>query len=168
MRQGTAAPSELFEIMAGIRREAGHVFPAILADCDTGVLLPALSGSRVFCGHWALTDHNRRKIVLLAQLGFRPEGATVPVFENVGAADVASGAAALSAELSAGAFEFLVLRKSYRVYDAVRHAAPGCTVADGRQYVLMRLCPEISAVLMQGLVGLGAAGPDPASAEARP
>ena len=144
--QGMKAPSEFFQVVRTIRSNAGSPFPAVLTDCDTGVLLPGLSGSRVFCGHWALTDGNRPKIVLLSRLGFLPEDEQVPSFSNVGEADVQSRAAQLLDQLSGDTFQYLVVKKRDRIYKRVA-TQPQCALIDGTQFAVWKMCPEVRALL---------------------
>ena len=127
--QGTTVSSELFQVIATIRSDTTFPSPAVLADCGTGVMLPGLSGYRVFCGHWSLTENNRHKIVLLSKLGFLAEDQTMPSFPGVGDAEVASSAALLRDQITANTFQYLVVRKAYRVHRKFESVAPQCTCA---------------------------------------
>jgi hypothetical protein len=152
--QGTTVSSELFQVIAAIRSDTICPSPAVLADCDTGVMLPGLSGYRVFCGHWSLTENNRQKIVLLAKLGFLAEGQTMPRFSGVGDAEVVSGAALLRDEIASNTFQYFVVQKSYRVYTKFSSVAPQCMVHSGPQYLVLRMCPEVKT-LLKGMLALG-------------
>jgi hypothetical protein len=144
--RGTLSYSEFFEVVRALRQDAVSPFPAVLTDCDTGVLLPGLSGARVFCGHWALTDDNRQKIVLLSRLGFLEEGRPVQAFPNVGDEDVETQARRLADQLSTNTFQYLIVRKRDRIYGSLS-AAADCTVKDGDRFVLFRMCPEVRSRL---------------------
>ena len=146
LNQGVAAPSEFFQVVRTIRNNAGSPFPAVLTDCETGVLLPGLSGSRVFCGHWALTDGNRPKIVLLSRLGFLPDDGQVPSFSNVGETDVQSRASQLLDQLNGDTFQYLVVKKRDRIYKRVA-TQPQCALIDGTQFAVWKMCPEVRALL---------------------
>lgn len=149
--QGTTASSELFEAIDRIEAHATRPFPAVLTDCGTGVMLPGLGGARVFCGHWALTDGNREKIVLLSQLGFAREGRAIPTFDNVTDTDVRSRAVALGDQLAGGTFDYLMMEKTDRLYERVRTAGGGCTVHDGRVYVVLTMCPGLQELLVEDI-----------------
>jgi hypothetical protein len=146
MTRGTLSYSEFFEVVRALRQDAGSPFPAVLTDCDTGVMLPGLGGARVFCGHWALTDDNRPKIVLLSRLGFLEEGRPVVSFPNVGDEDVETQARHLADQLSTDTFQYLMVRKRDRIYGSLS-AAVACTVKVGDRFALFRMCPEISSRL---------------------
>jgi hypothetical protein len=155
--QGTTVSSELFQVIAAIRSDTTSPSPAVLADCDTGVMLPGLSGYRVFCGHWALTENNRHKIVLLSKLGFLAEDQTMPSFPGVGNAEVGSSAAILRDQITANTFQYLVVRKAYRVHREFESVAPKCTVHSGQQYLVLRMCPEVKT-LLEGMLALSRDG----------
>jgi hypothetical protein len=153
---GTTVSSELFQVIATIDRDTTLPSPAVLADCDTGVMLPGLSGYRVFCGHWALTENNRQKIVLLSKLGFLGEGQTMPTFPGIGDTEVASSAALLRDKITANTFSYLMVRKAYRAYGKFETVDPQCVVHSGQQYFVVRMCPEVKTLLQEML----ALGPD--------
>jgi hypothetical protein len=146
LNQGAVAPSEFFQVVRTIRSNASSPFPSVLTDCETGVLLPGLGGSRVFCGHWALTDGNRPKIVLLSRLGFLPENESIPSFSNVGEVDVQFRATQLRKQIDGNTFQYLVVKKRDRLYRLVA-AQSQCALADGTQYAVLKMCPEIKALL---------------------
>ena len=146
LNSGTAAPSEFFQVVRTIRGDTRSPFPSVLTDCETGVLLPGLGGSRVFCGHWALTDGNRPKIVLLSRLGFLPENEPIPAFSNVGEADVQFRATQLREQINANTFQYLVVKKRDRLYKQVATQSQ-CALADGDQFAVLKMCPEVRALL---------------------
>lgn len=151
IRDRPTAASELFQVIGTIRRDSVASSPTVLADCGTGVLLPGLSGYRVFCGHWALTEDNRGKIVLLSRLGFLAEGQAEPSFPGVSDETVAAGAARLLSQIAAGTFQYLVVRKAYRIHQDLASVAPRCTVHAGEQYLVVRMCPEVQTALERRL-----------------
>jgi hypothetical protein len=146
LNRGTMAPTEFFQVVKTIRSDANSPFPSVLTDCETGVLLPGLGGSRVFCGHWALTDGNRPKIVLLSRLGFLPENEPIPTFSNVGEADVQLRAAQLRDQINGNVFQYLVVKKRDRLYKQVA-AQSQCALIDGAQFAVLKMCPEVRALL---------------------
>jgi hypothetical protein len=147
----TATASELFEVIQAIRRDTAAPFPTVLADCGTGVLLPGLAGHRVFCGHWALTENNRHRIVLLSRLGFLAEGQAMPSIPGVDDAEVASDAAVLRRQIAGDTFQYLVVQKAFRLYQEFESIGPGCTVHDGKRYLVVRMCPDVKAELERRL-----------------
>lgn len=149
--QRMTAPSELFQVIEAIRRDAQTPFPAVLTDCGTGMILPGLGGYQVLCGNWALTDNNRQKTVLLSGLGFLADGAEMPSFPGIDRENVASGAKLLGDQIRHGKFEYLVVQKKYRIFEAVRSMGPECTVKSGKQYAVLRMCPEIKSILEREL-----------------
>lgn len=50
----------------------------ILTDCETGRFIPALTGRRVWCGHWALTPHYKDKDRQATLLGLYVDDHVVP------------------------------------------------------------------------------------------
>lgn len=152
-RERTGAASELFRVIETIRNDTATPFPTVLADCGTGVFLPGLGGYRVFCGHWALTENNRQRIVLLSRLGFLADGQDPPSFPGVGDTEVASGAALLGRQIAGDTFQYVVVRKAYRIHDEVQSVAGGCTVHDGTQYLVVRMCPDVKTALERRLRG---------------
>jgi hypothetical protein len=154
---GTTVSSELFQVIATIRSDTTFPSPTVLADCGTGVMLPGLSGYRVFCGHWSLTEKNSQKIALLSKLGFLAEGETLPRFSGVGDAEVASNAALLRDQITANIFHYFVVQKAAQVYGEFESVARQCTVHSGQQYLVLRMCPEVKT-LLERILTLGPEG----------
>jgi len=62
----------------------------------------------------------------------------------------------LRGQIIANTFQYLVVRKAYRVYgqlESVTH----CTVYSGQQYLVLRMCPEVK-ILLAGMLALGRDG----------
>jgi hypothetical protein len=154
---GTTVDSELIEAIRAIHDDSGAPLPTVLTDCGTGVLLPGLGGTRVFCGHWALTDGNRARIMLLERIGFAADGDAMSSFPNVDEHEVALVASTLATQLEDDTFEYLVVRTQFRILQRLQHQ-PDCTLHAGERYVVMRMCPAVAAVLRSAVAG----------AEARP
>ena len=152
--EGTTAWSELFQVVRHIDRDAAAPFPGVLTDCGTGVLLPGLSGSRVFCGHWALTDGNRQKIALLSRLGMLPAADAPPADPGVTESEVVSWAGVLRSQIGAGTFQYLVLRKADELYGGLGRLDPRCTLADGHRFAVLTMCPQVQALLAGRLAAL--------------
>jgi hypothetical protein len=146
LNRGMTAPSELFAVVQTVRSHASSPVASVLTDCDTGVLLPGLAGTRVFCGHWALTDGNRPKIVLLSRVGFLPPGAPMPSPPNVTDADVELRAGQLLDQIRNNTFQFVVTKKADRLY-GVLASQSRCSLMDGAQFAVWRMCPEVRALL---------------------
>ncbi|HEY0872037.1 MAG TPA: hypothetical protein VGD94_01095 [Vicinamibacterales bacterium] len=138
---------ELFQAAETIRRVRTAPVPTVLADCGTGVLLPGLAGVRVFCGHWALTDHNREKIVLLSRLGFLADGAAVPTFPDLDERQIAADSVRLRDQVRSGTFDYVVVRAQQRVYGPLISAGSGCTLQKGEDYAVLSTCPAVRAKL---------------------
>jgi hypothetical protein len=151
LNRGVTAPSELFAVVQTVRGQASSPFPSVLTDCNTGVVLPGLGGTRVFCGHWALTDGNRPKIVLLSRIGFLPAGAPLPAPPNVTDTDVEFRAAQLLDQLKHDTFQFIVIKKTDRLY-GVLNGESHCALMDGAQFAVWKMCPEIKTLLESAVV----------------
>jgi hypothetical protein len=146
-RTATRVSVDLLQAIAAIRAETRSTFPTVLSDCGTGVLLPGLGGARVYCGHWGLTDFNRRKIVVLSRLGFLDDGQTMPAFGDVSDRDVAIATSHLRDQIAGGAFEYFVVRKRQPIYRSLVDAAGTCLLRDGTLYAVFKKCPTLTARL---------------------
>jgi hypothetical protein len=138
--------SDLLKSIDVLREDSSDPFPTVLTDCGTGVLLPGLGGARVFCGHWALTDGNRRKIVALARLGFMADTEAVPDLPDVSDGDVMSSLAQLRKQIQEDRFSYIVVRTRHRLYRQLQ-GVEDCTLHAGDQYVVLRLCPPAKTLL---------------------
>jgi hypothetical protein len=146
---GTRVPAELFQVIKTIHADATEPFPTVLTDCGTGVLLPGLAGTRVFCGHWALTENNKQKIVTLSRLGFLAKDQAVPSFPGVVDADIATEVASLHGQITGNTFQYLVLRKKHAIYQHFQTIVSQCRLQDGQEYAVFTMCPEIKARLIE-------------------
>jgi hypothetical protein len=149
--QRTAAASELFQVIDVIRKDAGTAFPAVFTDCGTGTLLPGLGGYQVPCGHWALTDNNRQKIVLLSSIGFVADGQSLPGFPGVTSENVAAGAAILLDHVRQDTFKYLLVQKKFRIFGELQSIGPGCSIQTWKQYAVLKMCSEVKNVLERQL-----------------
>lgn len=141
--EATTVRSELLKVVDAIGADSATLFPTVLADCGTGVLLPGLGGHRVFCGHWALTKDNRQKIVLLSRLGFLADNQAMPTFADVRDVDVAMGARLLHDQIAGDTFQYLAAQKTFRIHKDFAAVPAHCVVHDGPQYRVLRMCAEV-------------------------
>ena len=144
--------SELLHAIDAIRADSDSVAPTVLTDCGTGVVLPGLGGLRVYCGHWALTDHNRHKIMLLkSQLGFRSPRESEVSYPGVTAQDIDNRARELSAQIAGGVFGYAIVQKPYYLADELMSKAGDCTIVSGEDYLVLRMCPAVESVFQEKL-----------------
>jgi len=141
------ASTELWTAIDAIRQDSDDPVPTVLTDCGTGVLLPGLSGYRVLCGHWAMTENNRREIVLLSTIGFLADDASVPSFPDVAEDDVTAGARRLRAQIEDGTFQYLLVRKRFRIYESLERTDADCVLQNGSEYALLRMCGAVKDIV---------------------
>ena len=102
-----------------------------------------LSGFRVYCGHWSLTDHLDEKVGVLLLLGFRREPDAALVLPRKYVKSAAPYVAALQEELASGVFDYVLVEKDYVLCQYLKPAAQGAVVYDGPEYWAIRLSPSI-------------------------
>ncbi len=144
--------SELLHAIEAIRADSESATPTVLTDCGTGVMLPGLGGVRVYCGHWALTDHNRHKIMLLkSQLGFRSPAEPEVSYPGVTTQDIDNRAQELTVQIAGGVFEYAIVQVPYYLAGELSSNAGECTIMSGETYLVLRMCPAVVSVIQAKL-----------------
>lgn len=145
--------SDLLEVVDVIHADSDAALPVVLADCFTGVMLPGLGGLRVFCGHWALSDANSEKIMLLeSRLDMRKPEDAAAAYPGHTEDDIAQWAAELAAQVDEDVFGYLIVQRRHALAEPILAAAGDCTIASGEWYLVMRMCPRVKAAVRERLL----------------
>jgi hypothetical protein len=80
VRESRLAPpcieKSLWEISGLIRKNYPSAFPTVLCEHLAGEILPGIIGTRVWAGHWALTDDDEAKFTRLRSAGLEQDSTT--------------------------------------------------------------------------------------------
>lgn len=141
---------DLFHAVREIQEDAGDRFPTVLTDAQAGMVLPGLSGFRVYCGHWSLTDNYFQKTRVLEKLGL-PADMEVDR-QVIDPANLRRSATALVDELEGEKFHYLLARNDAPLALSLNHIPDDSSlIYSGDRYVVIRMDRSIILQLQDRL-----------------
>ncbi|MAE70535.1 MAG: hypothetical protein CME06_08720 [Gemmatimonadetes bacterium] len=137
--------ADLLRAQAEIRKHSDSNTPVVLTDSTTGSLLPGLAGFRVFCGHWALTDHYPQRRLVLKELGLNPALPKQHSWAHSESAGSQTGL--LRNQVSHGVFGYLLVRHDQELSTLFEREGSEALVYEGTTYRVLRMNSSIRALL---------------------
>jgi len=138
--------AEILRALERISHPSAKRVPTVLTDSNSGSYLPGLACSRVYCGHWALTDNYLNKTMVLSALGI--SGSERP---QTISPDIAPDINALAEQVNSASFDYLLIRKDTPLFRELSTDPEWNVLYEGKRYYLARMGDRLTKFIANKL-----------------